>query len=154
VTKVLGSVDAVLAAPPPRPPIVVVDPAGDNGTAPDITKVTVTTKKSGIVTFIVVFKTPFGKDSSLYVYFGTNGWRLGPGGLEVWDPPANEYEPLGSESGTFSVAPGGRALEASCSLADLGNPTTFRFTVQSLDGDGGAGHMDVTPAAVWRRPAH
>ena len=153
MATVLGSVDAVLAAPPPTTRIVAVDPAGDSGTAPDITKVTVTTKKSGVISVIVVFKTPFGKDSSLYVYLGSQ-WRLGPGGLEMWDPPADDYEPMGSESGTFAIAPGGRALEASCSLADLGNPTTFRFTVQSLDGDGGAGHMDVTPAAVWRRPAH
>ena len=138
------------AAPPP---IVVVDRAGDSGSAPDITKVTVTTKKSGVVGFIVVFKTPFGKNSSLYVYLGSQ-YRLGPGGLEVWDPPADEYEPLGSESGTFSVAPGGRALEASCNLADLGNPKTFHFTVQSLDGDGGTGHIDSTPAAVWRRPSY
>jgi hypothetical protein len=141
---------------PPKPPapILVVDRAGDSGTAPDITKVTVTTKKSGIVTFIVVFKTPFGKNSSLYVSIGTNDWRLGPGGLEMWDPPADDYEPMGSESGTFAVAPGGRALAASVDLAELGNPKTFRFTVQSIDGDGGAGQMDTTPAATWRRPPH
>jgi hypothetical protein len=36
-------------------------------------------------------------------------------------------------------------------LADLGNPKTFRFTVQSLDGDGGTGHVDATAAATWRR---
>ena len=138
------------APPPPPPPIVVVDPAGDSGTAPDITKVTVTTKKSGVVTFIVVFKTPFGKNSSLYVYIGSQ-YRLGPGGLEVWDPPANEYEPMGSESGTFSVAPGGRALAASVDASELGNPKTFRFSVQSLDGDGGSGQIDKTAAATWRR---
>lgn len=128
----------------------MVDRAGDSGTAPDITKVTLTTKKSGVISVIVVFKTPYGKTSSLYVYFGTQ-YRLGPGGLEVWDPPANEYEPLGSESGTFSVAPGGRAVGLSTELAELGNPKTFRFTVQSLDGDGGAGQMDATAAATWRR---
>jgi hypothetical protein len=138
-----------VAAPPP---LVFVDPAGDSGSAPDITKVTVTTKKSGVVTFIVVFKTRYGSDSSLYVYIGTNAWRLGPGGLEMWDPPADEYEPMGSESGTFSVAPGGRALEASFDLSELGNPKTFRFSLQSVDGDGGAGHTDSTATAVWRRP--
>jgi hypothetical protein len=142
----------IAAAPPPPAPIVIVDPAGDSGTAPDITKVRVTTKKSGVVTFIVVFATKYGSSSSLYVYFGTQQYRLGPGGLEVWDPPADDYEPLGSESGTFSVAPGGRALEVSTQLAELGNPKTFRFTVQSIDGDGGAGQTDTTAAAVWRRP--
>jgi hypothetical protein len=115
--------------------------------------VRVTTGAKGRIAFVVVFATPFGKDSSLYVYLGSQ-YRLGPGGLEVWDPPADDFEPLGSESGTFSVAPGGRALEASCNLTDLGNPTTLHFTVQSSDGDGGVGHTDTTPAAVWRRPPH
>ena len=137
-----------LAAPPP---IVVVDPAGDSGAAPDITKVTVTTKKSGVVTFIVVFKTRYGSDSSLYVYIGTNLWRLGPGGLEMWDPPADDYEPMGSESDTFSVAPGGRALAVSFDLAEIGNPKTMDVVVQSLDGDGGPGQVDTTAAATWRR---
>ena len=132
---------------------MVKDPAGDSGTAPDITKVTVTTKRSGVITFVVVFKTPYGSNSSLYAYIGFRQYRLGPGGLEIWDDAssAQDFEPLGSESGTFSVAPGGRALELSTTLAQLGNPKTFRFTVQSLDGDGGGGHMDTTSAATWRR---
>lgn len=137
----------LVQAPPPSP-IVVVDPAGDSGTAPDITKVTVTTKKSGVVNFIVVFKTPFGKDSTLYVYVGTQNYRLGPGGLEVWDPPADDFEPLGSESDTFSVAPGGRALQTSFNVADAGKPKSFRWTVVVSDGDGGAGHQD-TVAGAW-----
>jgi hypothetical protein len=141
----------VLAAVPPAPPpIVVVDQAGDSGTAPDITKVKVTTGAKGRISFVVVFATKYGSDSSLYVYMGSQ-YRLGPGGLEVWDPPANDFEPLGSESGTFAVAPGGRALAASANLSDLGNPKTFRFTVQSLDGDGGTGHTDTTASATWRR---
>ena len=135
---------------PLKPPIVVVDPAGDSGTAPDIIKVRVTTGAKGRIAFVVVFATPYGKDSSLYVDIGSQ-YRLGPGGLEVWDPPANDYEPLGSESGTFSVAPGGKALEASVNASELGNPKTFRFTVRSLGGDGGTGHMDSTAAATWRR---
>ncbi|HEX5245813.1 MAG TPA: hypothetical protein VFW41_01650 [Gaiellaceae bacterium] len=141
----------MLAAPPPAPPpIVVVDPAGDSGTAPDISKVRVTTGAKGRIAFVVVFATKYGSDSSLYVYIGSE-YRLGPGGLEVWDPPANDFEPLGSESGTFAVAPGGRALAASVDASELGNPKTFRFTVQSIDGDGGTGHVDVTAAATWRR---
>lgn len=140
----------MLAVPPSPPPIVALDPAGDSGTAPDVAKVTVTTKKSGVVNFIVVFKTPFGKDSSLYVYIGTNNYRLGPGGLEVWDDAstAQDFEPLGSESDTFAVAPGGRALQTSFKLADAGNPKSFRWTVVSMDGDGGAGHQD-TVTGAW-----
>ncbi|HEY2074378.1 MAG TPA: hypothetical protein VGG88_12450 [Gaiellaceae bacterium] len=137
-------------AAPPSPPIVIVDRGGDSGSAPDITKITVTTKKSGVVNFIVVFKTPFGSHSSFYVYFGTNNFRLGPGGLEVWDPPADDFEPLGSESGTFSVAPGGRALQTSFNLADIGNPKSFHWTAESIDGDGGPGQTD-TVAGSWPR---
>jgi hypothetical protein len=137
----------LIAAPPP--PIVVVDPAGDSGTAPDITKVTVTTGAKGRIAFVVVFATKYGSGSSLYVYLGSD-YRLGPGGLEVWDPPANDFEPLGSESGTFSVAPGGRALEASANLADFGNPKTLAVVVQSVDGDGGTGQTD-TARLRWNR---
>ena len=142
----------MLAVPPPPPPIVVVDPAGDSGTAPDITKVTVTTKKSGVVNFIVVFKTPYGSSSSLYVYIGTQSYRAGPGGLEVWDDASTalDFEPLGAESDTFSVAPGGRALEVSFALADIGKPKSFRWSVVSSDGDGGAGHHD-TVAGAWAK---
>ena len=136
----------MLAAAPP--PIVVVDRGGDSGSAPDITKLTVTTKKSGVVNFIAVFKTPYGPHSSFYVYIGTKDFRLGPGGLEVWDPPADDYEPLGSESGTLAVAPGGRALQASFDLAEIGNPKSFRFTATTADGDGGAGHED-SVAGAW-----
>jgi hypothetical protein len=140
----------LLAAPPPPPPIVVLDRAGDSGTAPDITKVTVTMKKSGVVTFIVVFKTPYGSSSSFYVYIGTHEYRLGPGGVEVWDDAstAKDYEPAGDLDATFSVAPGGRALEASLSLADIGKPKTFRFVAESDDGTGGPGHSD-TVTGVW-----
>ena len=130
----------MFAAAPPAP-IVVVDRAGDSGSAPDITKVKVTTGAKGRIAFVVVFATPYGNNSNLYVYLGSQ-YRIGPGGLEVWDPPANDFEPLGSESGTFSVAPGGRALEVSTTLDQLGNPKKLLVVVQSLDGDGGPGQVD------------
>jgi hypothetical protein len=136
--------------PKPPPPIVVTDPRGDSGTAPDITKVRVVTGAKGRISFIVVFATPYGNGSSLYVYLGADSYRLGPGGLEVWDPPADDFEPLGSESGTFSVAPGGRALEVSTQLASIGNPKSLVVVVQSLDGDGGSGQVD-TARLRWTR---
>jgi hypothetical protein len=133
------------AAPPPA---IYADAAGDSGTAPDITKVTVKETKAGSIDFIVVFKTPYGSSSNLDVLIGANGYRLEPYGLEIWDPPADDYEPTGDEDTAFSVAPGGRALQTSVSLADLGHPKRFTFTVQSIDGDGGAGHQD-TVAGAW-----
>ena len=136
------------AVPPPPPPAVYVDPAGDSGTAPDITKVKVRATKAGRLDFVVVFGTPYGSSSNLDVLIGAHGYRLEPYGLEVWDPPADDYEPTGDEDTAFSVAPGGRALLTSVSLADLGHPKRFTFTVQSTDGDGGAGHQD-TVAGTW-----
>ena len=136
----------IAAAPPP---IVAVDRAGDSGTAPDITKVKVVTSAKGRIAFVVVLATPYGKSSSLYVYLGSQ-YRIGPGGLEVWDPPANEFEPLGSESASFSVAPGGRAVGLSTDLSELGDPKTVAVVVQSLDGDGGAGQVD-TARLRWTR---
>lgn len=138
----------MLHVPPPPPPAVYVDRAGDSGTAPDITKVTVKATKSGRIEFVVVFETPYGSSSNLYVLIGAHGYRLAPWGLEVWDPPADDYEPTWYDDTTFSVAPGGRALETSLSLADIGRPKSFRFTVESVDGDGGAGHQD-TVAGTW-----
>ena len=138
-----------VSPPKPPPPIVITDPVGDSGAAPDITKVRVVTSLKGRIAFIVSFATKYGSNSSLYVYLGSQ-YRLGPGGLEVWDPPANDFEPLGSESGTFSVAPGGRALEASTQLAEIGNPKTLLVVVQSLDGDGGTGQVD-TARLRWTR---
>jgi hypothetical protein len=132
----------------PHPPVVYVDPAGDSGTAPDITKVTVKTTKAGRLDFVVVFKTPYGKTSNLDVLIGAHRYRLQPYGLEVWDPPADDYEPTGDLNTEFSVAPGGRALETSVTLADLGSPKSFTFTVESVDGDGGAGHTD-TLSGAW-----
>ena len=138
----------MVAAVPPAPPSVYVDPAGDSGTAPDITKVTVSRNAQGVVSFVVVFRTPYGSGSNLDVLIGANRYRLEPYGLEVWDPPAQDYEPTGDAGTAFSVAPGGRALKTSVTLADLGRPTSFRFTVESVDGDGGAGHRD-TVAGTW-----
>lgn len=138
----------VLAVTPPPPTAVYVDPAGDSGTAPDITKVKVTATRTGRVDFVVVFRTPYGSSSTLFVLIGAHGYRLAPYGLEVWDPPADDYEPTGDEDTAFSVAPGGRALKTSVSLADLGHPKRFTFTVESIDGAGGAGHQD-TVAGAW-----
>jgi hypothetical protein len=141
----------VLAAAPPPPTAVYADRAGDSGTAPDVTKVKVTETKAGRLDFVVVFKTPYGSGSNLDVLIGAHRYRLEPYGLEIWDPPADDYEPTGDNGTAFSVAPGGRALETSVTMADLGRPKSFRFTVESVDGDGGTGHVD-TVSGVWPKP--
>ena len=142
----------MIHAVPPPPPAVYADAVGDSGTAPDITKVTVTETKAGRLDFVVVFKTPYASGSSLFVLIGANGYRLQPYGLEIWDPPADDYEPTGDQDTAFSVAPGGRALETSVSMGDIGKPKSFTFTVESVDGDGGAGQMD-TVSGHWPKPA-
>lgn len=150
-----------IAAPPS--PGTFIDATGDSGTAPDITRIVVGGEAAGRMTFTVSFATPYGASSSIYVYLDADGqtstgdangadYRIGPAGVEAWDPAAKSFEPAGDPDATFSVAPGGMSVELSAAAADVGNPTTVNAVVQSLDGAGGAGHQD-TAIAVWSKTA-
>ena len=55
-----------------------LDPAGDAGTAPDLTKTTLTSA-NGTYTFVFVFATPYGENSDLSVYVD-----LDPGFTQAW----------------------------------------------------------------------
>ena len=136
-----------------------LDPAGDAGTAPDLTKTTLTSA-NGTYTFVFVFATPYGENSDLSVYVDSDrkastgdphgyDYALGSAGLQVWDPAAQDFEPTGADA-TFSVAPGGRAAKATMHAADIGGSTSFDFLVETIDGDGGAGHMD-TQSGAWSK---
>ncbi|MFL5909679.1 MAG: hypothetical protein ACJ768_03795 [Gaiellaceae bacterium] len=153
---------ALAFAVAPPPPGTFIDAAGDSGTAPDITRVVAGANASGQMTFTVSFATPYGASSSLFVYLNTDksqstgdpsgaDYRLGPAGLEIWDGAAQDWEPSGGAA-TFSVAPGGRALAATVAEADVGSPASANFVVQSIDGAGGAGHMD-TAIGIWSKSA-
>jgi len=151
---------AIALAVAPNPPRTFIDATGDSGTAPDITKIVASGGATGHLTFVVSFATPYGPNSNINIFLDTdrnkatgdpNGadYLLGPGGLEVWDAAAQDFEPTGAVA-TFSVAPGGRALEASALAADVGNPSTVNVVVQSVDGAGGPGHQDFA-AAIWSK---
>jgi hypothetical protein len=154
---------ALAFAVAPNPPGTFIDATGDSGTAPDITKVVASGGSTGHLTFVVSFATPYGANSNISIFLDTdrnkstgdpNGadYLLGPGGLEVWDPAAQDFEPTGDDA-TFSVAPGGRALEASALASDVGNPSTVNVVVQSVDGAGGPGHQD-TAVAIWSKTSN
>jgi hypothetical protein len=139
------------------PPVNFVDPTGDSGTAPDITKVSIGLTDAGRYQFTVAFATPYGANSNLLVYLDTdknpqtgdtNGadYLLSPAGLQVWDTAAQSWEPSAQES--FSVASNGLTVMTSVAPADIGSPKGFDVIVQSLDGAGGAGHMD-TAVGQW-----
>lgn len=153
----------MFAVAPPPPPTTYVDAAGDSGTAPDITKITLGGAPVGRLVYIVVLATRYGAGSAFYVYLDTDrstatgdpsgaDFRLGPAGLEIWDDAAQDFEPTGDEDATFGVAPGGRALATSVAVADLGSPSRIDFVAESVDGNGGAGHLD-TVAGVWATAA-
>ncbi|HEY8030442.1 MAG TPA: hypothetical protein VIE38_13145 [Gaiellaceae bacterium] len=151
---------ALAFAVAPNPPGTFIDATGDSGTAPDITKIVASGGATGHLTFVVSFATPYGANSNISIFLDTdrnkstgdpNGadYLLGPGGLEVWDSAAQDFEPTGADA-TFSVAPGGRALEASALAVDVGNPSTVNVIVQSVDGAGGPGHQDFA-VAIWSK---
>jgi hypothetical protein len=151
---------ALTFAVAPPPPGTFLDATGDSGTAPDITRVVTGGGSTGQMTFTVSFATPYGATSSLFVYLDTDknqttgnpsgaDYRLGPAGVEIWDGAAQDWEPSGGAA-TFSVAPGGRALATSVAAADVGSPASVNAVVQSIDGDGGPGHMD-TAIAIWSK---
>ena len=152
---------AAIALGAANPPGTFIDATGDSGSAPDITKIVVSGGTAGRLVFTISFATPYGPSSSLYVYLdtdrsastgGPNGadYRIGPGGLEVWDSSAKDFEPSGATDATFSVAPGGRALELSTAAGDVGNPVTVNAVVQSIDGAGGSGRID-NAVAIWSK---
>ena len=136
-----------------------LDPAGDSGTAPDITK-TRLTSANGTYSFVFVFATPYGDNSDLQVYIDSDrkastgdprgyDYALGSAGLQVWDPAAQDFEPTGADA-SFGVAPGGRAAKATMNAADIDGSTAFGFLVETIDGDGGAGHAD-TQSGAWSK---
>jgi hypothetical protein len=155
VLAFIAAMTLVLAAPPP---VSFNDPTGDSGTAPDITKTTVGLNDQGQIAFTVSFATPFGANSNLLVYLNTdekaqtgdqNGsdYFVDEHGLSAWSTTAAAWAPTGAPF-TFTVAPDGSTVTVDVSPADIGNPKALDFVLQSVDGAGGAGHMD-TAVGQW-----
>jgi hypothetical protein len=150
------------------PPVAFRDAAGDSGTAADITTVAVVNDDRGQYTFDIRFATPYAVGAGLRIYLDTD---LKP---STGDPHAHGADYLLSDdnaqqtfsfqkwsagwkdapaNGTVSdsLASNNRQLSLSVNTSELGNSKGFNFWVESVDGDGSAGHRDDGPSAgSWR----
>ena len=150
------------------PAVVFRDAAADGGTAADIASVRVSNDGQGQYTFDVAFAAPYPAAGGVRIYLDTDLNRA------TGDPQARGADyVLGDDNalGTFSflrwsrgwqearanvtvsdsLSGDGRELSLSVGKSELGGSTAFHFRVESLEGDGGAGHRDFGPSAgSWR----
>jgi hypothetical protein len=150
------------------PPVVFRDASGDGGTAADIATVRVSNDDQGRYTFDVGFATPYPADGGVKIYLDTDLNRA------TGDPEARGADYVLSDDnaqGTFSflewtrgwkraptnasvsdsLSDDGRALSLSVGKSELGNSAGFDLRVESVEGDGSAGHRDLAPSTgSWR----
>ena len=163
----------VSAAASARPldikPIVFTDMVGDAGSAPDVSTVSVTNDAQGTFTFLVNFATPLVPTSYVDLFLDTDlnpatgdPQAVGSDTL-IEDDESNQSFGFYKFDGTTwnfvnSVAVKVRgtadlkSLEFDAGTTDLGAVTGFNFFVESVEGDGSAGHFDDAPSgvAVWQ----
>jgi len=150
------------------PAVVFRDAAGDGGTAADIATVRVSNDDQGRYTFDVGFATRYPADGGVKIYLDTDLNRA------TGDPQARGADYVLSDDnaqGAFSflewsrcwkpaarnatvsdsLSGDGRALSLSVGKSELGNSAGFDLRVESVEGDGSAGHRDLAPSAgSWR----
>ena len=150
-------------------PTSFTDPAGDAGTAPDLTSVSVSSDANNQLTFLVNYAaTPAnttatdiyidadrngstgdpqeaGADWDLYQDWSQRGWDV-----EQWNGTSWVQA---SSTATVSVGTNaaGNELSFSINASEIGGGTSgFNFWVDSYDGQGGTGHDDQAPnAGLW-----
>src|SRR5579864_2622151 len=164
VTLVAACSIASTASAVTTPPISFTDPSGDAGTAPDITGVSVTNDDHGLYTFKVTFGTPFVYDAWVALFLDTDqntatGDKFGADYLFALDNSPHSFN-LSTWKGSYwlsvphttanvVIAPDKMSATFTVNKADLGNATKFNFFVQSIDGNGAAGHFDLAPDSGW-----
>jgi hypothetical protein len=150
------------------PAVVFRDAAGDAGTAADIATVRVSNDDQGRYTFDIGFATPYPADGGVKIYLDTDLNRA------TGDPQARGADYVLSDDnaqGAFSflhwsrgwkpatakatvsdsLSADGRALSLSVGKSELGNSAGFDLRVESVEGDGSAGHRDLAPSVgSWR----
>jgi hypothetical protein len=150
------------------PAVVFRDAAGDGGTAADIATVRVSNDGQGQYTFDVGFAAPYPVDGGVKIYLDTDLNRA------TGDPQARGADYVLSDDnaqGAFSflhwsrgwkpatanatvsdsLSADGRALSLSVGKSELGNSAGFDLRVESVEGDGSAGHRDLAPSVgSWR----
>lgn len=145
-------------------PVQFTDPAGDSGTAADITSVDVSNDDKGQYTFDVTFATPYGSTHSFALYFDTdqNTATGDPNAVGadyfLFDDHATHSFDLLNWSGTdwaeaptsatvsFLIGSDNLSLTASVNRSEIGDPAAFDFFVVSGEGDLSAGHFDDAPS--------
>jgi hypothetical protein len=147
-------------------PMSFTDPAGDSGTAADVTKVDVQNDDAGLYTFNATFATPYVDTADFSIFFDTD--QNAATGDPTWD--GADYALLddhGAHSfyllkwnGTdwddapsnatvsVSIAADHLSLTASVNRSDLGETAGFNFIVLSDEGDGSTGHYDDAPSGA------
>jgi hypothetical protein len=145
-------------------PMSFTDPAGDSGTAADITKVDVQNDDAGQYTFNVTFGTAYVDTAALTIFLDTD--QNAATGNQDWD--GADYA-LIDDHGTHSfdllkwngtdwddapsfstvsvtVAQDNLSLTMSINRSDLGDSAGFNFILLSDEGDGSTGHFDDAPS--------
>jgi hypothetical protein len=143
-------------------PAVFPDPAGDAGTAGDLTSVSVTNDDAGLYRFVLDFAAPLPQDNRVFVYIDAdlNASTGSPDSLGA-DVAVGQYEADQSfkfftwtagdwaeapSSAAVTVAPDAKSITMLLPKADLAGSTHFDFYVLSENGDGTGGHFDDAPS--------
>jgi hypothetical protein len=169
VALILVVSTAASARPIDIKPIAFSDQVGDAGTAPDVSTVSVTNDVNGTYTFDVAFATPLTPASVVDIYLDTD---LNPAtgdpqsvgadfvledvesdqtfGFYKWD--GTKWNFVNAVAIHVTGSKDLKDLKFDVGTADLGAVTGFNFYVESIDGDGSAGHFDDAPSglAVWQ----
>jgi hypothetical protein len=160
VALVLGGGAAAASSQPAS----FTDPAGDSGTAADITKVDVRNDDAGQYTFDLTFGTAYGATAALTIFFDTD--QNAATGNQDWDGAdyalfddhashsfdlykwnGTDWDEAPSNStASVTVAQDDLSLTMSVNRSDLGDTAGFNFILLSEEGDGSTGHYDDAPS--------
>jgi hypothetical protein len=147
------------------PPASFTDPAGDAGTAPDVTGVGVTNDQSGLYTFTVSLASDYGDDAEFYLYLDSDKnpqtgdpENLGAdyvvyddhashsAGLYKWT--GSDWDDTSEDTMSFEISSSLRELTISVGKSELGGSTGFNFFAVSDNADGSDGHFDDVPSGT------
>jgi hypothetical protein len=141
-----------------RAGFTLTDPAGDSGTALDITSVIVDNDGlAGNLTFTIPFpnETTLRLGHRVALAFDTDGNpSTGTAGADylLGVDSATSFRLLHSTAAGVSRVPSATASVAfdkgvivHLNRHDLGNPSAFQFVVETIEGSGTAGHFDLAP---------
>jgi hypothetical protein len=154
VTVALATAIAALAAAGhahAATPQTYTDPAGDSGTAPDVTQISVGNDQTGRYEFDVSFASDYGANAQFYLYLDTDqNTSTGDPDMEgadyvVYDDHASHSFELDSWNGSdwtlaafttaaLTIGQDSRSLQFTINRSELADSTAFDFFVYAVDG--------------------